>query len=580
MSLRSSLLPLGTLSAAAFSSCAHPPEPPDPLRTAVATLRERAGLVLADDPYGDGASKLVYLDQGWTVPETLWYYHADQGSVLLPYQVLIHLEQPDSDKRILDPANLVRYRLLPQRATPDNPDALPVGLTRHGDSAGLTCAACHTGQLIWQGTAIRVDGAPALADITGFLSAIRDAEAATLADTTKLARFAANADVAGKDPASRLASARTMLTDSHAWFESYTTANHSTTTEGYGRLDAVGRIINQVIRFTSDPRNSLEPNAPNSFPLLWDAPRLDYVQWTGFSPNAGAGSIGRNAGEVVGVFAQLDVKHYETKAAARKGYASTVQGDALVSMEESLRGLRSPVWPEDVLPPIDRALAGRGAVLYQADCVSCHALLDRADPGRKVTAMVTGIDTVGTDPQSADNLIHARAPSGVLEGAVTASGGHYGATASGLELLVDLVSGVLSTQPTAVVRTLANAKRFGLEEAEKQGDHAVKTDADPTADLRAYKARPLNGIWAAAPYLHNGSVPTLYDLLQPVAARPTRFVVGRWTYDPKKVGYVTDGEAPWVLDTSVTGNHNVGHVFGTTLSEEERWALVEYLKTL
>jgi hypothetical protein len=56
--------------------------------------------------------------------------------------------------------------------------------------------------------------------------------------------------------------------------------------------------------------------------------------------------------------------------------------------------------------------------------------------------------------------------------------------------------------------------------------------------------------------------------------------VGRWEYDPIKVGYVSEGEAPWVLDTSLTGNHNVGHEYGTALSTEDRWALVEYLKTL
>ena len=90
----------------------------------------------------------------------------------------------------------------------------------------------------------------------------------------------------------------------------------------------------------------------------------------------------------------------------------------------------------------------------------------------------------------------------------------------------------------------------------------------------------LNGIWATAPYLHNGSVPTVYDLLLPAAARPKKFAVGRWEYDPRKVGYVSDGEVPWVLDTSMTGNHNGGHEYGTALSEEDRWALVEYVKTL
>ena len=50
--------------------------------------------------------------------------------------------------------------------------------------------------------------------------------------------------------------------------------------------------------------------------------------------------------------------------------------------------------------------------------------------------------------------------------------------------------------------------------------------------------------------------------------------------DPTHVGYVSDGEQPWVLDTALTGNHNVGHEYGTTLSDDDRWALVEYLKTL
>src|SRR5262249_6161994 len=159
---------------------------------------------------------------------------------------------------------------------------------------------------------------------------------------------------------------RASLQKSLDWFHSYTTANRSSTREGFARLDAVGRIINQVIRFTSDPKNSLEPNAPVNFPLLWDAPRHDYVQWTGFAPNAGPGSLGRNTGEVIGVFGHVQVEHYDTASAAKQGYPSTVNSFALVSMEEALRGLKSPRWPEQILPPIDKALATRGQVLYQA----------------------------------------------------------------------------------------------------------------------------------------------------------------------------------------------------------------------
>jgi hypothetical protein len=555
------------------------PDPLEALRAAVKGFGERGGLVLADEGYGDGATKLVYLDQGWGPAETLWFYHADQGSVLMPYDVLVHLEQVDRERPFIAPENLTRYRLLNQHRTPNNPDALPVGFSRHDDKVGLTCAACHTSQINYHGTAIRIDGAPALADITRFFTDLDAALAATLADQARLQRFAAAVPGGGQD-AAHVAAARKTLESTHGWFTSYLGANRSSTTEGFGRLDAIGRIINQVIRFTSDPKNSLEPNAPTSFPLLWDAPRHDFVQWTGFGPNAGIGSLGRNAGEVVGVFGTVEVKHYETPDEAKRGYPSTVEATALAAMEESLYGLRSPVWPEDHLPPIDRALAARGEGLYKSRCQSCHAPIDRADPFRHVTAMITGVDVVKTDDTSARNLLAARAPTGILQGAISPKGEKYGADASALALLTDLVTRVLSTHPDAAVRALADAKLHHLEETKKQGDHAAATASRPNADFFSYKARPLNGIWATAPYLHNGSVPSLHDLLLPPAQRPKTFSVGRLEFDPKKVGRLSDGRVPFVFDTTVTGNSNRGHEYGTDLGEDERWALVEYLKTL
>ena len=97
--------------------------------------------------------------------------------------------------------------------------------------------------------------------------------------------------------------------------------------------------------------------------------------------------------------------------------------------------------------------------------------------------------------------------------------------------------------------------------------------------LATYKARPLNGIWATAPYLHNGSVPNLWALLQPVAQRPARFFVGSREFDPVRVGQVSE-QGPSLLDTSLPGNSNRGHLAGTTLPEADKRALLEYLKTL
>lgn len=555
-----------------LAACSPKRSDTGPLAEVVTTLDERAGLVLQRDLYGDGATRLVYLEQGWGPVETLWYYFADQGSALIARDVLVNLEQPAATGLFIAPEHLTRYRFLLQQRTPNNPDGLPVGFAQHGDSVGLTCAACHTGQINYKGTAMRVDGAPALIDMPTFLADLEAATRATLAEDAKLKRFVAR--YGGDEEAAKAALERSL-----AWLEIYNRMNTTDSVEGFGRLDAIGRIVNATVRFTSGPQHAIEPNAPASFPLLWDAPRHDYVQWAGFSGNAGAGSLGRNVGEVIGVFGEVDVKRYTTEEEAKAGYRSSVEGQALAAMEESLWNLQSPLWPEDILPPIDRALAAKGAPLYAAECASCHTILDRDDPQRHVTAQIISADRVGTDPLAVNNLADARVPSGILEGAISPKGDHYGPDMLALTMLVDLTTRSLQAQPAAAARATVYAKTNGLESTPKQGQLNPATESDPAAPLRSYKARPLNGIWAASPYLHNGSVPTLYALLLPPEARPVTFTVGRWEYDPAQVGYVSEG-GPFVLDTRQEGSSNAGHAYGTTLSEADRLALLEYLKTL
>jgi hypothetical protein len=87
-----------------------------------------------------------------------------------------------------------------------------------------------------------------------------------------------------------------------------------------------------------------------------------------------------------------------------------------------------------------------------------------------------------------------------------------------------------------------------------------------------------DGVWARGPYLHNGSVPTLYDLLLPAAQRPVEFFRGCSVLDEKKVGWAcTSG---FLYRTTLPGNGNQGHEYGTKLSDDERWALLEYMKGL
>ena len=112
----------------------------------------------------------------------------------------------------------------------------------------------------------------------------------------------------------------------------------------------------------------------------------------------------------------------------------------------------------------------------------------------------------------------------------------------------------------------------------------------PPPPERSYKAAPREGVWATGPFLHNASVPNLYEMLVPASQRSKTFKLGR-DFDPVKVGIDTSGASGnQVFDTTLPGNANVGHSFengkrgngviGPLLTERQRWALVEYLKSI
>ena len=102
-----------------------------------------------------------------------------------------------------------------------------------------------------------------------------------------------------------------------------------------------------------------------------------------------------------------------------------------------------------------------------------------------------------------------------------------------------------------------------------------------------YANQPLDGLWLRGPYLHNGSVPTLRELLEPAAKRPVEFYRGYDVIDRERVGFISDvseekGRQYFRFDTRLPGNSNAGHEgreFGTELSAADKDALVEYLKT-
>jgi hypothetical protein len=135
-------------------------------------------------------------------------------------------------------------------------------------------------------------------------------------------------------------------------------------------------------------------------------------------------------------------------------------------------------------------------------------------------------------------------------------------------------------------RALKQTGPFTQAELEDMNGYAP---AGTSAPVQSYKAGPRDGVWATGPFLHNGSVPNIYELLSPAAERSKTFYVGR-DFDPIKLGLDTSGKKEgYFFDTTRIGNSNAGHSFeatkspgviGPAFSESERFALIEYLKSI
>jgi hypothetical protein len=175
--------------------------------------------------------------------------------------------------------------------------------------------------------------------------------------------------------------------------------------------------------------------------------------------------------------------------------------------------------------PIDSALATQGKPLFAQNCATCHVF------GGEKIGTVEPIDEIKTDPARLNSYTYA----------------------------------TNSNQNTLFAGT---PYRF---------THFRKTNG--------YANLPLDGLWLRAPYLHNGSVPTVRDLLEPADRRPQTFYRGNDLLDSQKLGFVSDVADDqkghyFLFDTSKAGNSNSGHEYGTTLSATEKTAIVEYLKTM
>ncbi|MFQ6027205.1 MAG: c-type cytochrome, partial [Dehalococcoidia bacterium] len=203
-----------------------------------------------------------------------------------------------------------------------------------------------------------------------------------------------------------------------------------------------------------------------------------------------------------------------------RGMQENLDHDGITRIGQWIRDLPPPSFPQN---KIDRSRVAAGEEVYQTHCAQCHAL-----DGQYV-GQVTEIEDIGTDRERMDSFT---------------------------EELAILFNQTGAGQPW-------------------QFSHFAKTNG--------YANMPLDGIWLRAPYLHNGSVPTLRDLLAPPQQRPKVFYRGSDVYDYDNLGFLSSGPEVegngFQFDTSLKGNGNQGHEYGTSLSQQQIDDLLEFLKT-
>jgi hypothetical protein len=418
--------------------------------------------------------------------------------------------------------------------------------------------------------------------------------------------------------------------------------------EGYGRTDALARIGNTVFGENLTPKNFKVGNAPVNFPSLWNIWKFDWVQY-----NASVSQpMARNMGEAMGVGATYAlVNSYGAPLPYSERFRSSARIESLDSIEHTLRDLQPPAWQEDILGKVNRDRADTGLRLFNKHCVGCHGphiappdARAMIAPGKADSQPVWLVATlcandIGTDSNAAHNFsvntvditktgmtaielrrvarrsleqMAVRKSAPIVADSLrlaslhdTASMRQLVADGAHLKAIRDSIEQTLAQlDPTklplgaalsylgTMIREKAYADAHYTPERQAELDGFGAIDLPQVID--AYKSKPLAGIWATPPFLHNGSVPTIYQLLSPVKERDTTFKVGSREYDTLHLG-LAKVKGFWTYDTRISGNRNTGHEFspeykpelghnqkpgiiGPLLTPAERMAIIEHLK--
>jgi len=549
----------------------------------------------------DSYSRDVTLAQGWTKPQETLFQTIPIGSPMVYYDIFLNLEQPDNNNSFLDDDYLLWLGLIPRERSIGNPDSLPVGINRdivEGKAyAGTNCALCHTNVIEYskpprgngrqknKDYSILINGGSSMHRVDTFPDELYRTLERTFNDSDKFDRLATA--ILGNNPnqgeKNKLAK---RLEENIATLTLYREGFVRSGEWGPGRMDAFGIIANFFTAIYNGEEgreaNYYLADAPNSIPQLWGTAVADFIQWTGpiasfanlenpdvqaFAGNTATATLSHPA-----FFGTVDIPTNKNKLA----YKNNTRLLAIRQIDNLFLRLKSPRWPERILPKIDRKMARSGRAVYRENCASCHQVIPRALQNLPYKVTMSTIEELGTDPAGLDFLLRSYVTDS-YEGRLTQGilGDPIGPTAEVTEIASNAFVGMLIDRFEAgevlepFIFENFNPFLFG-----------------PKAQLPGYKGRPLNGIWSTPPFLHNGSVPNLYELLLPADERSTEFWVGSKRFDPVNVGFSTeinddDIIQPYLYDTSIRGNYNTGHEFGVyEMSDEQRWDLIEYIKTL
>ncbi|MCB0351366.1 MAG: hypothetical protein KDD38_09300 [Bdellovibrionales bacterium] len=369
----------------------------------------------------------------------------------------------------------------------------------------------------------------------------------------------------------------------------------------YGRTDAFGRIGNTVARM-HDP-NPLTGNV--SLPSIWAIQYRDMFHWNGNTNSV----LMRNIGQSFGLGAVL----IEPDAKDGKKNRATTNFENLNKIENLMYKIEVPQWTKLIGEnTIDKSKIELGCNAYIFNCMNCHSSHKKVGPNKELLQYrVFDLRFIGTDPNQAvlqtkliNGLPLRKALFGFTQGVRDQYHADFPEKVSSEGMLKNMeasyqLRGQEVFRDTFLGETEANVK-YNLDYVDIQAQSG-------------YAARHLAGVWASAPYLHNDTVVSMKELLTPPEQRLKRFRLDHREYDTQNMGLATfsDQELDVVCseresacmkvnnsgvkefyakmkagknvsykDITGNGDSNLGHNYGTKLSEEEKMSLIEFLKVL